>query len=67
MKEVTTKEMLNCVKRELAMRHRVYPRWVDQGQMDISKAGREIEVMKAIVAHFAKLHDQEQGGLDLGI
>jgi len=39
-----------CVKREIAMRERVYPRWVDSGKLKQSVADDEINVMKAVLA-----------------
>jgi hypothetical protein len=49
MKEYTPRDKLECVKRELAMRKRVYPRWVEQKKMTQAKADHEIAVMASIV------------------
>lgn len=49
---ITTAEKLACVKRELALRQNVYPRWVEQNRMNAGKAAREIAVMQAIVADY---------------
>jgi hypothetical protein len=38
-----------CVKREIKMRERVYPRWVADGRMTQQLADREIELMKAVL------------------
>lgn len=65
--EVSTREMWASSKRELGMRERVYPGWIDKKKMDARTAERELRIQKAIVAHFARLLDEEEGGLDLGI
>ena len=44
-------DMLACARRELAMRERVYPRWVALRKMKQADADRETAVMRAIVAH----------------
>jgi hypothetical protein len=45
---ITLAEQLACIERELALRLRVYPRWVAAGRMTQAKADREIELMKAV-------------------
>lgn len=37
-----------CVQREIAMRERVYPRWVEAGKMTQKKADAELETMRAV-------------------
>jgi hypothetical protein len=49
----TPAEKLACLKRELGMRRRVYPRWVAQGKMSQAEMDREIRVMEALVADYA--------------
>ena len=44
----TPAELAECARRELAMRRRVYPRWVATKQMTQDKADREIAMMRAI-------------------
>lgn len=41
-------EQLVCIDREIAMRQRVYPRWIEQGRMSTDKAAREISTMQAV-------------------
>jgi hypothetical protein len=41
-------DQLACVVRELAMRRRVYPRWVESGKMTQAKADLEIRAMEAV-------------------
>lgn len=62
----TLEEKIACVKRELAMRERAYPRWVDAGKMSDHKATREIMLMKAILADYeeqAEKHRSQQADL----
>ena len=30
---ITIEQMISCIEREIGMRERVYPRWVDQKKM----------------------------------
>lgn len=49
---ITTSDKLACVKRELAMRKNVYPRFVEQNRMSAGKAAHELAAMEAIVADY---------------
>ena len=49
---ITAADKLKCAERELAMRLRVYPRWVDEKRMSAGKAELEIETMKAIAEDY---------------
>ena len=46
-------EMLLEVRREIALRRRVYPRWVEAGRLKLDRAERQIEVMEAVAAALA--------------
>ena len=46
---ITVLEQIECARREVAMRKRVYPRWVANGKMKQNKADLEIEIMESIV------------------
>jgi hypothetical protein len=50
---VTTKisidDQIKCVQREIGMRERVYPGWVEKGKMRPEKADYEITAMKAVL------------------
>jgi len=48
-----------CIERELKMRRRAYPRWVEAGRMTQAKADNEISTMEAILADYPP----QQGGL----
>ena len=45
---IATEDKLKCAERELKMRERVYPRWVENGKLSDAKAAKEIAAMKAI-------------------
>lgn len=53
----TDQDKLAALQREVAMRKRVYPRWVESGRMTKAKAEREIAVMEAIAADYRKNTD----------
>lgn len=38
-----------CVKREIAMRERVYPKWVLSGSMKAEAADHEVRCLKAVL------------------
>lgn len=42
-------EQVRCVEREISMRERVYPRWVEQKRMTEKKADQELEAMRAVL------------------
>ena len=47
--EVNLNDMLACCRRELALRQRVYPKWVAKGTMSEKKAQTELELMQHVV------------------
>lgn len=48
--QVSLADQIACVKREVAMRRKVYPRWVAAGKMTQAKADTEISCMLAAAA-----------------
>jgi hypothetical protein len=42
-------DQIGCVRREIAMRERVYPKWVNAGRMKAEAAEREIAAMRAVL------------------
>jgi len=48
----TAAQKLACAKRELTMRRRVYPNWVNQGRMTQEEANHEVAVMADIVEDY---------------
>jgi hypothetical protein len=45
--EITLDGQIACLKREIAIRKTVYPKWVANGRMGQEQASREIAVMTA--------------------
>lgn len=56
-------DQIECVKREIAMRERVYPTWVDRRRMSKEQADRELGRMRAVLATLQRL----QEGIDAEI
>ncbi len=46
---IPIREQISCVKRELALRERVYPSFVDRGKLTPRQAATELERMKAVL------------------
>ena len=42
-------EQVKCVEREIGMRERVYPRWIEAKRMTQKKADQELEAMRAVL------------------
>lgn len=57
---ITATDKFKCAERELKMRQRVYPRWVDEKKMSAGKAELEIETMKAIVEDYRGAAEKER-------
>jgi hypothetical protein len=47
--DIDLNALLGCCRRELAVRQRVYPKWVEKGTMKQAKAEAEIELMRSCV------------------
>ena len=47
MSEITLAQQIACLKREIAMRKNVYPKWVSSQKMRQSEADYEIAAMTA--------------------
>ena len=48
-------DKLKCIRRELAMRKNVYPKWIKTGRMSPAQAHLELGVMEEIHADYALL------------
>jgi len=44
--------LLACCRRELAVRQRVYPKWIAKGFMSQAKADKELELMRLCCDYF---------------
>lgn len=47
--ELDLNELLGCARRELEMRQRVYPKWIEKGTLSEKKAERELALMRQVV------------------
>jgi hypothetical protein len=45
---VTVADQIRCVRREIAMRQNVYPKWVASGRMKQEDADKELAAMQAV-------------------
>jgi hypothetical protein len=52
---VSLQEQITAVRREIAMRERVYPKWVVTGRMSQMKADTEIAAMRAVADTLASI------------
>ena len=57
---VTYEAQLQCAERELAMRRRVYPRWVADNKMTAAKADSEIAAMAAVCETLRRLAEADR-------
>jgi len=57
---VPLKDQLECVRRELNLRRRVYPRWVSSGKMTPKLAQEQIILMEAVERTLAALEPNER-------
>ena len=57
---VTLKDQIICIEREISMRQRVYPRWVEDGRMKQAKADAEIRTMQAVLSTLKSLEEKER-------
>lgn len=49
-----------CIERELRLRHKVYPRLVQQGKMTPPQAQHELLTMASVLRTLRDLHPQQQ-------
>lgn len=55
---ISLSEQIICLSRELAIREKVYPKWVKAGTMPAYKAAYEIECISAALATLTKLREE---------
>ena len=58
-------EQIACVKRELAMREQLYPRWVQAEKMSTTKALDEIHCMRDVLATLQRIEAEHRPELPL--
>lgn len=57
---VSLEVQVACIRREIGMRERVYPRWVSTAKMTPKRADEEIAAMKAVLATLVELQAKER-------
>jgi hypothetical protein len=58
MSEISVDMQIACVERELALRRRVYPRWVKTGKFNQVRADFEIDAMAAVLETLKSLRPE---------
>lgn len=48
-------DQIACIRREIAMRERVYPKWVSAGRMKAEAAERELAARRAVLETLSSL------------
>jgi hypothetical protein len=57
---ITLADEIACIRRELAMRRRVYPNWVKTGRMKPAEADTELARMQAVLTRLETLQAFEE-------
>lgn len=52
---VTLDEQIASVRREIGLRERVYPKWIEAGRLKPEAAEREIAAMRAVLLTLERL------------
>lgn len=55
---ITIDEQIKAVEREINMRLRVYPKWVENKRMSQEKANKEIAAMQAVLETLKEVQKQ---------
>lgn len=53
----TVQDHIACLKRELALRHAVYPKLIEGGRLTVEKATREVGLMNGALRSLEELED----------
>ena len=57
---IPLRDQIACVIREIGMRRRVYPRWIESGRMHQEESDREIARMEAVLATLRACEEKER-------
>lgn len=60
--DVSLADQIASVEREIRMRERVYPRWVQSERMTQEKADRELLTMRAVLATLRRAETADEVG-----
>lgn len=55
----TIDEQIDCVRREIGMRQRVYPKWIESRRLTQETADRELTRMRAVLATLERVKAQQ--------
>lgn len=64
---ITIESQIACVRREISMRRKVYPRWVSAGKMTQDEADRQIATMEAAMATLESVRAERQAKVTPGL
>ena len=56
----TIQAQISCVKRELAMRERVYARRISEGKMTLTQSNEQMALMQAVLATLERVERSER-------
>jgi hypothetical protein len=54
----TFKQQIECVEREIALREKMYPMWVDAGKLTPKKSDYEIRCMESVLYTLQSINRQ---------
>ena len=57
---ITIEDQIKAVEREINMRLRVYPKWVENKRMSQEKANKEIATMEAVLETLKEVQKQSR-------
>ena len=60
MSAIPISAQVECVRREIGMRKRVYPRWIASEKMTQAKADAEIAAMEAVLVTLENIQAKER-------
>lgn len=60
MSAIPLDEQLAAVEREIRLRERVYPRWIESGKMTQARADREIAAMQGVAMTLRSLSGSQR-------
>lgn len=64
---ITIERQIAAVRKEISMRNRVFPRWVQAGRMTQQQADDGIAAMQAVQATLERLRDEQQAKVAPGL
>jgi hypothetical protein len=64
---VPLERQIACLRREVGLRKRVYPRWIQNGRMTQEQADSQIEAMEAAQATLERVRDEEKARVTPGL